>query len=81
MGKVENYKRIKLEEAAARAQLMNAPSGRGELGSAKKASRHDLNALAAHRRNPSLADLRYKPSSNALDAYTPLREGSSQFVS
>ena len=76
--RVENYRRIKIEEAAARAQLMNAPGSRGDLGSAKKAARNmggDLNALAAHRRNPTLLDHKYKPSEHALAAYSPLRNG------
>jgi len=46
----------------------------------------DLNALAAHRRaaptQKNLHDQKYKPSSNALNAYSPLRlDGASQFVS
>lgn len=71
--KIENYKRIKQEEAAARAQLI-APASR-ESGSGQKAPRPniDLGALAAHRRNPSLLDRKYKPSENALKAYSPLR--------
>ena len=73
--KIENYKRIKQEEAAARAQLM-APSSRDSAGgSGQKAPRQniDLGALAAHRRNPSLLDRKYKPSENAFAAYSPLR--------
>ena len=83
MGKVENYKRIKLEEAAARAELMNDPCGRGEISSAKKGRKMlgDLSSLAVHRRNPSHFDHKYKPSAHALDAYPPLREGPSHFVS
>jgi len=80
--KVENYKRIKQEEAAARAQLM-APSSRDSIGSGQKAARNniDLGALAAHRRNPSLLDRKYKPSENALKAYSPLRNGLGQQMS
>ena len=85
--KVENYKKIKLEEAAARAQLMNSPGVRSNLSSAQKPRgahmNGDLNSLAAHRRIPSHLDQKYKPSENALAAYSPLRQanGASQFVS
>jgi ribosomal 50S subunit-associated protein YjgA (DUF615 family) len=60
--KVENYKRIKQEEAIARAQLM-AP----RLEAAGSGIRHsDLKLAAAHRRNPSLLGQKYKPSEIAL---------------
>lgn len=60
--KVENYKRIKQEEANARAQLI-APRLEA-IGAGKHYS--DLKQAAAHRRNPSLLAHKYKPSENAL---------------
>jgi len=51
-----------------------APSSRDSVGSGQKPRQNiDLGALAAHRRNPSLLDRKYKPSENALKAYSPLR--------
>ena len=72
--KIENYKRIKQEEAQARAQLM-APQARvmGEPLSSQKVRHSELNQIAAHRRNPSLLGQKYKPSENALASYSPLR--------
>lgn len=60
-----------------------APSSRESAGSGQKAQRQniDLGALAAHRRNPSLLDRKYKPSENALNAYSPLRNELSHHVS
>ena len=75
--KIENYKRIKQEEAAARAQLMMGPKARqllAEPTSAQKGRNGEhLGSLAAHRRNPSHLDRKYKPSENALNQYSPLR--------
>ena len=67
--KIENYKRIKQEEAAARALLM-APVGR-----ALEPSAHGIrnSELSGHRRHQSLiAENKYKPSANAMAQYAPL---------
>ena len=72
--KIENYKRIKQEEAAARAQLM-APARLPEPNSGQKVRNSEqLSSLAAHRRHPSsFIEHKYKPSENALASYSPLR--------
>lgn len=70
--KIENYKRIKAEEAAARAQLLMGPIARPlEASGAAKVRNSEL---GPHKRNPSyLAGGKYKPSENALASYSPLR--------
>jgi len=77
--KIENYKRIKQEEAAARAMLL-APSRLPEPTSATKIRNSDqLGSIGVHRRHPSsFLDQRYKPSENALAQYSPLRNQLSQ---
>ena len=80
VSKIENYKRIKQEEAAARALLM-APAARAiEPTSAHKARNYgsELGNLSVHKRNPSHIGYKYKPSENALAAYSPLRSQLSQ---
>lgn len=57
--KIENYKRIKMEEAEARAQLMQPVMSNEVVGS--------------HRRMVSNVNNKYKPSANALASYSPLR--------
>lgn len=78
--KIENYKRIKQEEAAARALLM-APAARAlEPTSAHKARNQgsELGGHSLHKRNPSHLGYKYKPSENALASYSPLRSQLSQ---
>lgn len=58
--KIENYKRIKMEEQQARQQLISQP---GEIDSVQP----------SHRRMVSNANYKYKPSANALAQYSPLR--------
>ena len=56
--KIENYKRIKMEEAEARAVLMQPKAE---------------NQQPYHRRISSNVNSKYKPSANALASYSPLR--------
>ena len=55
--KIENYKRIKMEEAEARAILMQPKAENNQY----------------HRRISSNVNSKYKPSANALASYSPLR--------
>ena len=76
--KLENYKRIKQEEAAARAQLrleveLSAGSSPYTAGRVPMVDISDLNSIAVNRRNPGLLDRKFKPSANALASYSPLR--------
>lgn len=74
--KIENYKRIKQEEAEARALLM-APVGRALEPPAVYRVRNS--ELSNHRRHQSLVaggDRKYKPSDNAMAQYAPLNQRS-----
>ena len=69
--KVENYKRIKQEEAAARAKLI-APRLEAVVQGLPQ-YHSDLKKASGHQRNPNLLGMKYKPSENAFAQYSPLR--------
>jgi len=63
---MENYKRIKQEEAAARAQLL-APSARNmDPVRGSQVNNSEFGGAVAHRRNASLLGQKYKPSEHAM---------------
>ena len=82
--KVENYKRIKQEEADARAQLLMPSRGalidQSNQAAAAFSSDSKVQQQRAYgiRNSEMSANRRYRPSENALQAYSPLRNIESQ---